>query len=61
MLSLDIETDPRVGMLLIELASRRRIRINGPITRVVARTETFVKERLHAETNVVRARRSWGR
>lgn len=27
--------------------------LNGPITRVVARTETFVKERLHTETGKV--------
>ncbi|MCA9174511.1 MAG: Gfo/Idh/MocA family oxidoreductase [Planctomycetales bacterium] len=27
--------------------------LNGPIARVVAKTETFVKERLHAETNAM--------
>ena len=31
--------------------------LNGPITRVVAKTETFVNERKHAVTGKVRARR----
>ena len=45
----NIETDPRIGMLAIDFATRRRLRINGNLRR--AGTETLEVEVLEAYPN----------